>query len=122
MRFADVAALGYLPGMAQGGNGIDIGAVYQLLTQVAQTVQSHTEEFGRIHSRLDGVDRRLDGVDRRLDGVDRRLNELGRSVEDLRSAVTEYHATVVGHGILYSELEQRVRRIERHLKLEPTGK
>ncbi len=56
-----------------------------------------------------------------LDGVDRRIEELAVSVADLRTAVTEYHATVVGHGILYSEIEERVRRIERHLKLEPTG-
>lgn len=122
MRFADGAAPGYPAVMAQGGNGIDIGAVYQLLTQVAETVQSHTEEFGRIHRRLDGVDARLGGVDHRLDRVDRRLDELGRNVEDLRTTVTEYHATVIGHGILYSELAQRVRRIERHLKLEAAGK
>jgi hypothetical protein len=32
--------------------------------------------------------------------------------------VTNYHATVLGHGILISELDERVRRIERHLNLE----
>jgi hypothetical protein len=30
-------------------------------------------------------------------------------------------STVVGHRILYSEIEECVRRIERHLKLEPAG-
>jgi hypothetical protein len=30
----------------------------------------------------------------------------------------EYHATVIGHGILYIELEQRFHRIEKHLKLK----
>ena len=28
--------------MSGGGNGVDIGAVYQLLTQVAETVNGHT--------------------------------------------------------------------------------
>jgi hypothetical protein len=28
---------------------------------------------------------------------------------------------VLGHGMLISELDERVRRIERHLKLVPAG-
>lgn len=94
--------------MAQSGNGIDIGAVYQLLSEVAQTVRSHDEQFARLNGRLDGVEGRLEDLD--------------ASVADLRSAVRDYHTTVTGHGMLYGELEQRIRRIERHLKLEPTGK
>ncbi len=35
----------------------------------------------------------------------------------LRRAVIEYHSVVVGHGILISELEARVRRVEQHLDL-----
>jgi sugar phosphate isomerase/epimerase len=95
-------------GVAQSGNGIDIGAVYQLLSEVAQTVRSHDEQFARLNGRLDGVEGRLEDLD--------------ASVADLRSAVRDYHTTVTGHGMLYGELEQRIRRIERHLKLEPTGK
>jgi len=93
--------------VAQSGNGADIGAVYQLLSEVAQTVRSHSDEFGHIN--------------RSIDGLNRRVDDLAASVADLRATVTEYHSTVVGHGILYGELEQRIRRIERHLKLEPTG-
>jgi len=29
----------------------------------------------------------------------------------------EYHTSVIGHGILISELEARVRRVEQHLNL-----
>jgi hypothetical protein len=93
--------------VAQSGNGADLGAVYQLLSEVAQTVRSHGDEFGRIHLKLDGLSRTV--------------GDLTASFADLRGAVTEYHATVVGHGILYSELEQRLRRIERHLNLDPAG-
>ena len=50
---------------------------------------------------------------------DLRLQDLTTDVAGLRETLTHYHATVLGHGILYSELEERVRRIERHLRLEP---
>ncbi len=35
----------------------------------------------------------------------------------LRRAVIEYHSAVVGHGMIISELEARVRRVEQHLNL-----
>jgi hypothetical protein len=34
-----------------------------------------------------------------------------------RRAVIEYHSAVVGHGVIISELEERVRRLEQHLNL-----
>jgi signal transduction histidine kinase len=45
--------------------------------------------------------------------------ELGEQIVGLRRAVVEYHSTTVGHGILISELEARVRRVEQHLNLPP---
>lgn len=35
----------------------------------------------------------------------------------LRQAVTGYHASVMGHGVLIPELDNRVRRIERRLDM-----
>ena len=43
--------------------------------------------------------------------------ETGEQIAGLRRAVVEYHSAVLGHGTLISELEARVRRIERHLDL-----
>jgi hypothetical protein len=43
--------------------------------------------------------------------------EVGEQVAGLRRAVVEYHSSVIGHGILISELEGRVRRVEQHLNL-----
>lgn len=37
----------------------------------------------------------------------------------LRRAVIEYHTTTIGHGVLISELEARLRRVEQHLDLPP---
>ena len=49
--------------------------------------------------------------------LEKRLNEQNVA---LRRSVMEYHSTAVGHGLLYSELEERVRRIEQRLELTPS--
>ena len=43
--------------------------------------------------------------------------ETSEQIAGLRRAVVEYHSAVLGHGVLISELEARVRRIEQHLSL-----
>jgi chromosome segregation ATPase len=43
--------------------------------------------------------------------------ELSEQIVGLRRAVVEYHTSVIGHGILISELEARVLRVEQHLNL-----
>ncbi len=45
--------------------------------------------------------------------------ELSEQIVGLRRAVVEYHTSVIGHGIIISELEARVRRIEQRLDLQP---
>lgn len=45
--------------------------------------------------------------------------ELSEQIVGLRRAVIEYHTTAIGHGILISDLEARVRRVEQHLNLLP---
>jgi len=106
----------------QSGNGIDIAAVYQLLTEVARTVSGHDRRFEAIDRGFEAIDRRFEAIDRRFEAIDRKLDDLAVGLSDLRAAVTNYHGAVLGHGIMLSELDERVRRIERHLKLEPTGK
>jgi len=145
----------------KGGNGVDLGTVYQLLLEVAQVVRSHSDAFLRIDARLDGMNARLGGMDARLDGTDARLagmdarlagmdarldgmdagldaqteklNELVAVVNDhtrklddlmaglasLRDTVNDYHHAVVGHGIAITDVDERVRRIERHIEIEP---
>ena len=52
--------------------------------------------------------------------VDKTRKELSEQIVGLRRAVVEYHSSAVGHGVLFSELEERVRRLEQHLNL-PAG-
>ena len=65
---------------------------------------------------LNGV---VAGLSEIVAGHDRKLDDLAAGLASLRDALTHYHSTVLGHGILISELDERVRRIERHLRLEP---
>ncbi len=43
--------------------------------------------------------------------------ETSDQIAGLRRTVVEYHTSVIGHGILISELEARMRRVEQHLDL-----
>jgi hypothetical protein len=44
---------------------------------------------------------------------------MGDQVAGVRRALFEYHSSVIGHGMLISELEARLRRVEKHLDLPP---
>jgi ABC-type transporter Mla subunit MlaD len=92
-----------------GAIGPDIAAVYQLLTQVARTLTGHG--------------RKLDDRSTEVAAHDRKLDDLAAGLAPLRDAVTHYLSRVLGHGLLISKLDERVRRIERHLSLriEPAG-
>ena len=45
-------------------------------------------------------------------------NRLSERISQVNSAVIQYHSTTVGHGVLIGELDERLRRVEQHLKLE----
>ena len=101
--------------MAQSRNGIDLGAVYRRLTEVGETVRAHATRF-------DNVDRRLDQLLRVVDQHSRKLDDLSAGVTELRGAVGQFREAVISQGVRYSGLEDRVRRVERHLKFEPSSK
>ena len=108
--------------MAQSGNGVDIGVVYQRLTVVAEKVAAHDGRFEAIDRKLTVVADKLAVHDGRFEAIDRKLGDMSADLSGLREAVTNYHASVLGHGILISEPDERARRIERHLRLAPAGK
>lgn len=91
------------------GNGVDLGAIYQLLSTVAEAVTRH--------------DRALEALGRDMAEMRAEMMDVRRSmatkadIAELRQTVTHYHSSVVGHGILISDLEARMRRVEEHLDL-----
>jgi ABC-type transporter Mla subunit MlaD len=111
-----------------GPNGPDIAAVYQLLTQVARTVTGHDRKLDDLSADVAGLRGTVGGLNAVVAGLsdivaghDRKLDDLAAGLASLRDAVTHYHSSVLGHGLLISELDEQVRRIERHLKLAPAG-
>ena len=86
-------------------------------------------DIARLDAKIAGVDSKVEDV--RSDVRSLRADvasdmvliekRLGDQIATLRRAVMEYHSTSVGHGVLYSEIEERVRRIEQHLKLDAPG-
>ena len=71
-----------------------------------------------IHSLRADVASDLATMQAKNDAEHKATRELGQIV-GLRRAVVEYHSVVIGHGVLISELEARVRRVEQHLNLPP---
>jgi signal transduction histidine kinase len=49
--------------------------------------------------------------------IDKTRTDLSGQIATLREAVTHYHSSVIGHGVIISELEARMRRVEQHLGL-----
>jgi hypothetical protein len=49
--------------------------------------------------------------------IDATRKELSDQIMGLRRAVVDYHSVVIGHGVVISELEARLRRVEQHLNL-----
>jgi hypothetical protein len=68
------------------GNGVEIAAVYQLLLQVAQTVNEHTRVLNE-HTLL-------------LHEHGRKLDDLEHGQVTVRQTLTQYRASVMGHGII----------------------
>lgn len=85
---------------------VDITAVFQLLGSVAADVREMKSDMRDMKADI----RKLDQT--KADKAD---------VTALRQALTEYHSSALGHGVLISEMEDRIRRIERHLGLPPAA-
>ncbi len=88
-----------------------------------------------IREDISGLDKKIDGQGDALRGefrselhslradvasdimtMEKRLND---QFVGLRRAVMEYHSSAVGHGLLLSEFEERLRRVEQHLEIVP---
>ena len=98
--------------MSGSGNGTDFGHIVAMLGDVLDGQRE-------IRGVLNDHTRVLNEHTLKLAEHSRDIADLTSQVHFLRDAVTDYHASVVGHGVLISELDSRVRRIEHHLDLPP---
>lgn len=118
-------------------NGPDIAAVHQLLTEVARMVTAHGHKLEEHDRRFDQIDRRLDTQDSKineiigsvnahsrvldeitavLDRHEKKLDDFAASFASMRETVALYHSAVLGHGITITDLDERVKRLEKFLE------
>jgi uncharacterized coiled-coil DUF342 family protein len=106
--------------------------VLQLLRGIRAEVAGVRAEVAEVNAK---VDRRIDELRDELTGqltseihslradlasdIATMQKETREQITGLRRAVIEYHSSVVGHGLLISEHEERIRRIEQTLNLPP---
>ena len=57
-------------------------------------------------------------IDERFKAQEKRLSD---QISGLRRSVMEYHSSQIGHGVLLTEFEERLRRLEEHVGLTPEG-
>jgi len=69
-----------------------------------------------MHSQLRSL--RADVASDILD-LEKRINV---QIGGLRRAVMEYHSSAIGHGVLISEFEERLRRVEERLDMNPDAR
>ena len=97
------------------GNGADLGSIVAMLQGVLQAQEAMRAEMHAMRTEL-----RTEIAALRNDHG-RKLDDLAGQVKTLRQTLTEYHASVLGHGILITELDTRLRRVEQHLDLPPVA-
>lgn len=107
--------------MSDKGNGTDIGQVLAIVRGLADGQIAMRAELRDLTTGQQEFRAELHDHSRKLDEHGRRLDDLAAGLAGLRQAMTEYHATVLGHRVLFSQFEERVRRIERHLELPPAA-
>jgi hypothetical protein len=99
--------------------------VLELLRGVRADVAEVKRDVAGVKADVAGVKADVAGMKTEMAGVKADLlatrKELGDQIVGLRRAVVEYHSAVIGHGVIISELEARVRRMEQHLDLPPLG-
>jgi hypothetical protein len=91
---------------------------------VLQLLRNIREDVGRLDQKIDkqGDDLRSEMHSLRADvasdlmTMEKRLND---QLVGLRRAVMEYHSSAVGHGLLLSEFDERLRRVEQRLEIVP---
>ena len=107
--------------MSDRGNGADLGSVIAMLSGVLEGQQSVQAEIRSMRTDIQEIKGVVNQHTLTLADHGGRFKNLSGEVASLREAVTAYHASVLGHGVLISELDARIRRIERHLDLPPAA-
>jgi chromosome segregation ATPase len=100
------------------GNGTDLGHLAAMISSVLVGQEASRRALSaEIAALRADQNRRLDEQGRRLDEQGRRLEGVISEIASLREALDQYHGSVMAHGMLLTEHDERLRRLEQHLGL-----
>ncbi|MFZ3180344.1 MAG: hypothetical protein WA156_09090 [Methylocystis silviterrae] len=77
-----------------------------------------SELRSEIHSLRADVASDMMNLEKQIKEQEKRLSD---QISGLRRSVMEYHSSTIGHGVLLTEFEERLRRLEEHVGLTPEG-
>ncbi len=90
-----------------------------LLRKIDGKVDSLREEIANVRSELRSEIHSLRAdVASDMLTLEKRLSD---QISGLRRSVMEYHSSQIGHGVLLTEFEERLRRLEQHVGFTPDG-
>jgi len=106
-----------MQGMADQPDNLVLELLRQLRADIAETngrLDALRDELkGDMHSLRADVASDLLAMQAKNEADHRATREqVSEQVAGLRRAVVEYHSAVIGHGVLISDLDARVRRLE----------
>ena len=84
------------------GNGVDLGTIAAMLQTVIQSQAEMRAEFGS----------RLSKLESEIAAVMREMKDTRDELKGVRQEVGLYHSSVMGHGMLISEMDERLTRVE----------
>jgi predicted nucleic acid-binding Zn-ribbon protein len=84
------------------------------MVAMRDTMATKSELRSEINSLRADVASDLANIEKQLKDQEKRL---GDQIGGLRRSVMEYHSSAIGHGVLLTELEERVSRLEQQASL-----
>ncbi len=101
--------------MAAEPENLVLSLLREMRTDIAEVRSDMKSGFANVASDIHTLDAKIDTQIAVL------RKETREQIVGLRRAVVEYHSAVIGHGVLISDIEERVRRLETHTNLPPMG-
>ena len=99
--------------MPEAPDNLVLSLLRDIRGEIGELRSETRSEFANVRAEMRSL--RADVASDMID-LEKRLNA---QIAGLRRAVMEYHSSAIGHGILISELDERLRRVEQRLDISP---
>ncbi|WP_292528760.1 hypothetical protein [Methylocystis sp.] len=88
------------------------------IREVMATKSDVADVRSEVHSLRADVASDIMNLEKQIKEQEKRLSD---QISGLRRSVMEYHSSAIGHGVLLTEFEERLRRLEEHVGFTPEG-